>query len=312
MAWSIQPRPLAGGFWAEMYVIELVGAPPELDGRLVARIMPDVATATFETAVQRHLTRHAFPAPSIRGAGGPSDELARAWSVMDFVTGQPLLAGLSATSAITHAATLLRRLPDLLAEATATLHRCPIEGLHAELAAHARQPDIDGFLKRIAEQAEAVGRHDLTRAVDHLAASAPNDTRVVCHGDLHPFNLLVDGDRWTLIDWSTAVVADPHYDLAFTTLMLSNPPLDGPAPIRAIARRIGTRLANRFLHTYEQRSGRRINSSRLAWGRQSHALRALVEIATWEANDEIDAHRGHPWLTMRPVLETQLDAAQVR
>jgi hypothetical protein len=32
----------------------------------------------------------------------------------------------------------------------------------------------------------------------------------------------------------------------------------------------------------------------------------LVEIATWEASDDIDAHRGHPWLTMRPVLETEL------
>lgn len=41
---------------------------------------------------------------------------------------------------------------------------------------------------------------------------------------LSPFNLLVDGDRWTLIDWSTAVLADPHYDLAFTTLMLATPP----------------------------------------------------------------------------------------
>lgn len=192
---------------------------------------------------------------------------------------------------------------------TACLHQCPIEGLHAELAAHARQPDIDGFLGRIAEQAEAVGRHDLARTADHLAASAPNDTRVICHGDLHPFNLLVDGgDRWTLIDWSTAVVADPHYDLAFTTPMLGNPPLDGPAPIRAIARRIGTGLANRFLHTYEQRAGRPLDSGRLAWGSRTHALRAIVEIATWEANDEIDPHRGHPWLTMRPALEAQLDA----
>ncbi|MBK6671255.1 MAG: phosphotransferase [Actinobacteria bacterium] len=46
------------------------------------------------------------------------------------------------------------------------------------------------------------------------------------------FNLLVDGDRWTLIDWSTAVLADPHYDLAFTDLMLRNPPLGGSPLLR--------------------------------------------------------------------------------
>ena len=112
-----------------------------------------------------------------------------------------------------------------------------------------------------------------------------------------------------LIDWSTAVLADPHYDLAFTTLMLANPPLGGPAPLRAATRAIGTRLANRFLRSYEQQSGRSVDPERLGWGRRAHALRALVEIATWEANDTIDAHRGHPWLTMRPMLERELGRA---
>ena len=305
MAWSVPPAPLAGGFWAEMYAVELGDPPPELEGRLVARIMPDPATAAFETAVQRHLTRCGFPVPSIRCADGPSSDLDRAWSVMDFATGQPLLAGLSASTAIRQAPTLLRRLPDLLADAAATLHHCPLDGLHSELAGHTRQPDIHDFLERVAAHADAIGRHDLARTAEHLAATT-HDTRVICHGDLHPFNLLVDGDRWTLIDWSAAVVADPHYDLAFTTLMLANPPLGGPAPVRAATRAIGTRLANRFLRTYEQRTGRPVDAVRLAWGRRAHALRALVEIATWEANDQLDAHRGHPWLTMRPVLEAHL------
>jgi hypothetical protein len=105
------------------------------------------------------------------------------------------------------------------------------------------------------------------------------------------------------------VVADPHYDLAFTTLMLANPPLGGPAPVRAATRAIGGRLARRFLRSYEQRTGRPVDTVRLAWGRRAHALRALVEIVTWEANGQLDAHRGHPWLAMRPVLEAHLPAA---
>ena len=163
MAWSCPPVPLAGGFWAEMYVIELADPPTELDGRLVARIMPDPATAAFETAVQRHLNRCGFPAPTIRCAGGPSIELDRAWSVMDFAPGQPMLAGLSASKAIKQAPTLLRRLPDLLADAAAALHDCPIDGLHVELASPARQPDIEHFLERVAAQAGTVGRPDLAR-----------------------------------------------------------------------------------------------------------------------------------------------------
>jgi aminoglycoside phosphotransferase (APT) family kinase protein len=291
-----------------MYVVELAGAPCDLDSRLVARIMPDPATAAFETAVQRHLSRYGFPVPAICCAAGPSLDLDRAWSLMDFAPGQRLLAGLSAATAIRQAPTLLRRLPDLLAEAAAALHRCPVDGLHSDLAGHARQPHVHDLLGRVAAQAAAIGRHDLERTAEHLAATA-HDTQVICHGDLHPFNLLVDCDQWTLIDWSAAVVADPHYDLAFTTLMLANPPLGGPAPVRAATRAVGSRLAKRFLRSYEQRTGRPVDTDRLAWGRRAHALRALVEIATWEANGQLHAHRGHPWLTMRPVLEAHLPAA---
>jgi aminoglycoside phosphotransferase (APT) family kinase protein len=305
MAWSVPPAPLAGGFWAELYVVELADAPSELRGRLVARVMPNPDTAAFETAVHRHLTRCRFPVPTIRCAARPSGDLDRAWSLMDFAAGQPMLAGLRAGTAIKLVPAIARRLPDLLAEAAATLHLCPVDGLEEELSGHVRRADISDFLERVATQADAAGRPDLARTADRLAATA-NDARVICHGDLHPFNLLVDGDEWTLIDWSTAVLADPHYDLGFTTLMLANPPLGGPAPVRAAIRAIGSRLANRFLRSYEQRTGRPVDAERLAWGQQAHALRALVEVATWEANDGLDARRGHPWLTMRPVLEAHL------
>jgi aminoglycoside phosphotransferase (APT) family kinase protein len=222
---------------------------------------------------------------------------------MDHAGGQPLLDGLTATSAIRQAPTLYRQLPDLLAEAAATLHRCPIEG--PDLDNHRQRATIEAFLERIATQAAGIGRNDLARTADFLADSAPV-VRVICHGDLHPFNLLVAGDHWTILDWSTAVIADPHYDLGFTTLMLTNPPLGGPAPVRAIARGVGSRLARRFLHTYSELTGTSIDAERLAWGRTVHALRALIEIATWEHQERIASHRGHPWLALRPVLEAQL------
>lgn len=120
------------------------------------------------------------------------------------------------------------------------------------------------------------------------------------------FNLLVDGDRWTLIDWSTAVLADPHYDLAFTDLMLRNPPLGGSPLLRSAATRIGARIARRFLDRYELRSGKPIDAERLAWGQQVHATRALVEVAGWRAAGTEDAHRGHPWLTLEPPLREVL------
>ena len=102
------------------------------------------------------------------------------------------------------------------------------------------------------------------------------------------------------------MIADPHYDLAFTTLMLANPPLGGPTPVRTAARVIGTRLANRFLHSYVQRSGNPIDPDRLTWGRQVHALRALVELDTWAAQGTANTHADHPWYALQPHFEAQL------
>ncbi|MGP0027049.1 MAG: phosphotransferase, partial [Streptosporangiaceae bacterium] len=45
---------------------------------------------------------------------------------------------------------------------------------------------------------------EIPRLIDHPARPAPD---VICHGDLHPFNLLRDGARVTLLDWSTALLA---------------------------------------------------------------------------------------------------------
>lgn len=303
--WARSPQPLAGGFWAEMYDVELVDTTEHLTGRFVARIMPDPDTAQFETAVQRYVNRCGLSVPAVRSAAGPGEHLDRAWMLMDYAPGQALLSGLSATNALRQVPTLLRRLPFVLADATANLHRCPTDRLEHELTDGERPANIDDFLQRITRQAVSIDRHNLADTARQLAAQAPT-TRVICHGDLHPFNLLVDDDQWTLIDWSAAVIADPHYDLAFTTLMLANPPLGGAAPVRAAARMIGSRLAHRFLRSYEQLSGNPIDPDRLTWGRQVHALRALVELNTWEAQGTADTHTAHPWFTLRPHLEAQL------
>lgn len=307
LQWARPPLPLSGGFWAEMYDVELLDPTELLTGRLVARIMPDPVTATFETTVQRHVHRRGLSVPAVRAAAGPGEQLDRAWMLMNHASGQPLLDGLSATNAVRQVPTLLRRLPRLLAEAAANVHRCPTDGLEDELGARAHRADIDDFLQRVAQQADSIDRHDLADTAHHLATRSPT-TRVICHGDLHPFNLLVEGEQWILVDWSAAVIADPHYDLAFTTLMLSNPPLGGPTPVRAAARIIGTRLANRFLHHYQQLTSKPIDTDRLAWGRQVHALRALVELSTWEAQGTSNTHVGHPWFALRPHLEAQLEA----
>jgi aminoglycoside phosphotransferase (APT) family kinase protein len=69
---------------------------------------------------------------------------------------------------------------------------------------------------------------------------------VICHGDLHPFNLLVDGSRVTLLDRSTALLASRSYDVACTSLVLSEAALEVPGRLRPPARWIGRRMAGHW------------------------------------------------------------------
>ena len=47
--------------------------------------------------------------------------------------------------------------------------------------------------------------------ISELAARMPGETLV--HGDFHPWNVSVDGDRLVVFDWSDACVAHPLFDL---------------------------------------------------------------------------------------------------
>ncbi|HKF74789.1 MAG TPA: phosphotransferase, partial [Candidatus Dormibacteraeota bacterium] len=158
-----------------------------------------------------------------------------AFMVMERAPGAPLLGGLSATAVIVHLPRLARRLPMLLADATAGLHAIDPAPVRHRLAAVAptTATRVSELLRTLTATAEDLGRPDLAGAGRRLAElrPAPGD-EVVCHGDLHPFNVLVDGDRVTVIDWTAARIAEPAYDLAFTWLLLADPPLDLPGALR--------------------------------------------------------------------------------
>src|SRR5437667_58412 len=78
---------------------------------------------------------------------------------------------------------------------------------------------------------EAHDRKDLAGVGRWLAANPPPAaSEVICHGDLHPFNLLADpGGAATVLDWSAALLGPRAYDVAFTTVILTDPPVLVPA-----------------------------------------------------------------------------------
>jgi aminoglycoside phosphotransferase (APT) family kinase protein len=301
------PEPLTGGFWASISVLRLANVPPGTD-RLVLRIMPDPAIAAKEAVFHREVARQRFPVPAVRLAAGSDAGLGAAFLVMEHAAGRMPLGGLGGLAAARRLPSIARTLPVLLGEVTARLHGLdPWPARDALRDAAVSVPaDAPAMLDWLRAAAADAGRPDLAAAARWLAANPPPSGRqAICHGDIHPFNLLVDGDRWTLLDWTTALIADPAFDLAYTIMMLRRPPLAAPPPVRALLSAAGTALARRFLAAYRRAGGMRPDSAALRWFSCLHALRIVVEVDSWH-RDGGPGRPDHPWTAMAPWAARQL------
>jgi aminoglycoside phosphotransferase (APT) family kinase protein len=305
-----RPEPMRGGFWAELFAFSLANPPAGWPAGLVARLMPDPGSARKETIVQRAVAAAGFPTPFVRAAGGPDDGLGRAFMIMDRAAGEPALSGLDGGLTPAAVPRLLRRIPELLATSMARLHALDPDLVRGELE-QVREVavTVPGLLAAVERYAAEFGRPDLVRAArwltDHPPGPAPD---VICHGDLHPFNLLADGDRVTVLDWSTALLAPRAHDVGFTSLLLSEPPLRVPGWQRPLVRVFGRMLARRFVRGYQRQTTATFQPGEVRWHQAVACLRALVEVASWRHLGVDEAHTGHPWLVTGPAFARRLAA----
>ena len=303
-----RPEAMQGGFWAELFSFSVANPPDGWPAELVARLMPDPGSARKETIVQRAVAAAGFPTPFVRAYGGPESGLGQAFMVMDRAAGGPALSGLDVgltPAAVPH---LLRRIPELLATSMARLHALDPELVRSELEQFRDVPvTVPGLTSMLARHAVEFDRPDLVDAArwlaDHPPERAPD---VICHGDLHPFNLLADGDRVTVLDWSTTLLAPRAYDVGFTSLLLSEPPLRVPDWQRPVVRVVGALLARRFVRGYQRQTATVVQPGELRWHQAVVCLRALVEVASWEHEGVTDTRVGHPWLVSGPAFARRL------
>ena len=133
---------------------------------------------------------------------------------------------------------------------------------------------------------------------------------VVCHGDLHPFNLLVDPTVPSPCSTGRRACSHrPPYDVAFTGLVLAEPPV-GRASARSVplVRAAGRWLARRFRRAYSRHAAIDIDPAALRWNEGVVCLRTLVEVAHWVTAGQVEERRGHPWLVSGPAFATRLSA----
>lgn len=113
-------------------------------------------------------------------------------------------------------------------EALTAVTAADAHALGAMLAAIHAVDDLPSALDSDADSAALAGRlipdtapGDLAALRDAVTALLPPLGAALTHGDYHPGNILRRGDVLSVADWSGARRSDPHYDLAWTLLLLS-------------------------------------------------------------------------------------------
>lgn len=302
------PEPLVGGYWATMFRVPVSGQPEGVADEVVVRHAPSRARGAMEAEVQRAVAAAGVATPAL-WVSRPDRSGQGWWSVMDLVAGAPPVDGLDGLAALRKARSLARTLPVQLAGAAAALHALdptPVTAAVRDVA-----PEVvwspRAMLDHLRARAVELGRDDVATALTRLEADAPTvQAEVLCHGDLHPLNVLERDGEIVLIDWSGALVADPCFDLAFTELLLANPPVALPRVLAPVGPWVGRVLARRFLAAY-RRAAPSVSLGPLPWFGALHSARVIVEQAGRRADGGPEAAR-HPFALLATAAADRLSA----
>lgn len=97
--------------------------------------------------------------------------------------------------------------------------------------------------------------HQLLGFVSRILDGLPDGDRL-CHGDYHPGNVMLAGDRTAVIDWGAAARGPPEADHARTLLLLrwTDPLPDTPLASRAVIATGRRLLASAYARAYRRGS----------------------------------------------------------
>jgi aminoglycoside phosphotransferase (APT) family kinase protein len=206
---------MQGGYETYSFRLQLDGAPDALSGPLVLRLYPafyGASNAEWESTVQNLLADQGFPVARAPLICTDPSALGGAFYLMELLPGELMISAPSET------------IPGLLGQAHARLHTIsptPLVGALEEQGFDKRRYRLEGRLAWLEEQATAYPW--LREAVGWLLQNRPPEPErpVICHGDFHPMNLLVqEGKVSGVLDWPGFLIADPALDVANTVTLM--------------------------------------------------------------------------------------------
>ncbi len=307
-----RPQRLSGGFWAQIWGVELAGAPGPFDGPMVLRVMPDQTLGIREATVQRVIADTGFRTPRVL-ASGVALGLGEAYIVMDRIEGKTPLSGLTFGADLLGAFKLLRSIPTMLADTANALHALDPAKVQVALREAGVELDLSNHPFRMgidlaASECPSAGFVDLGRWLDdHKPVPGPP---VICHGDLHPLNVLIDtnGASW-LLDWTTATIAPKEMDIGLTTGLLRCAPLKVPKFARPVVALITNRLAETFITAVSNvtagSANRPVDRSAVDWWEALQCGRCLAQLVHGRLHTDGVVGPDHPF-------ETSVDAMRRR
>ena len=275
------PVPVTGGFDTRIYSFHLVGAPPELSGPLILRVLAahhDPRRALREQAIQNALAAQGYPAPRAPLASADPAALGAGFLVMERRPGRPLLerSGLGMAGVLVRAQ---RRLHGLDAEAVR-------QAIEAAVPGGAEAHRVEGQLALMEARIVRGALLGLVPALGWLRASrlAVEGPPVVCHGDFHPQNILVDGRREVtvtgVLDWPNLLFAERACDVAATRVILRCAPVgvvSVPRHLRWLVRAARAVLVRRFMASH--RRAQPLDRGALRYYEALACMRGLVRVA---------------------------------
>lgn len=296
-----------GGFWAAIYSFQLATPPAALSGPLVLRVMPNTKSAIVETIFQRDVAEQGYPAPRVV-LDGFDDELGGAFMVMERVDGAPLLAGLKVGGALLSLPKTLRRVARQLSLAATQLHELDPQPILESLTAAGVDPESLGPEARLAEIRAAAGSAlaGFEALLAWLESRRPSFAPVVvCHGDIHPFNMLVTEDEsFNLLDWTNGSLCRREYDVGCTAALLQCAPISVPGWAQGPLRAVTGSLSHRFVDIY-RKVGASINLDVVEWFETLQYARCLAAVAMAPFDDPIIGAK-HPFRLSAPAMIHQI------
>src|SRR4029453_4168750 len=193
---------IPGGYDTRIFAFALRGAPPELSGPLILRLYrreTDASRAAAEAAIHRTVAGPAYPCPPALLVCEASDGLAGGFLVLPRVPGHVLLDESWGPGVV--------RMPGILARLHVALHALDPAPLRHALARAGIAParlEVGTMLDDAAREVAAARLDGMHPVLDWLATHRPPETpaAVICHGDFHPLNVLVEnGSATGVIDW---------------------------------------------------------------------------------------------------------------